>query len=70
LEAAEDNKITLPYSCRAGICGTCTGKLISGTIDQSDQSILDDDQMAAGYVQLCVAYATCDCTLETHKSAP
>jgi ferredoxin len=27
LEAAEDNNIELPYSCRAGSCSTCLGKV-------------------------------------------
>ncbi|WP_218082327.1 2Fe-2S iron-sulfur cluster-binding protein [Anthocerotibacter panamensis] len=70
LDVAEKNKIILPSSCRAGICGTCTGKLISGSVDQSEQSILEEEQIADGYVQLCVGYATSDCTIETHQSAP
>jgi len=70
LEIAERNKIELPYSCRAGICGTCTGKLVKGSVNQEDQSILEDDQIAAGYVQICVSYPTSDCTIETHRSAP
>lgn len=67
LEVAEELNLNLPSSCISGVCTTCAGKILSGTVEQSDGMGVSPELQAEGYVLLCVAYPRSDLKIETGK---
>lgn len=60
LQAALQNNILLPYSCRAGICSACTARCISGKIDMAVNDVLTDLDLAHGLILTCTGHAVTD----------
>jgi ferredoxin len=67
LDKALEEGLEVPYSCQSGTCSSCAAQVVSGELDQSEQSFLDDEQMnEEGYCLLCVSYPKSDMTIRTH----
>lgn len=67
LSVADAAGLGLPSSCHAGVCTTCAGQIIEGSVDQSDGMGVSPDLQKQGYVLLCVAYPRSDLKVETEK---
>ncbi|WP_449432179.1 PDR/VanB family oxidoreductase [Pseudomonas putida] len=60
LEALKDHGIDLPFSCRAGICGSCETVVCSGLPDHRDLILTDADKASGRSLMICVSRAQGD----------
>jgi ferredoxin-NADP reductase/fatty acid desaturase len=56
LDAAMQQGLEPPYSCAGGACGTCRAKVLLGKAVMDQNHVLDDAEIAAGYVLTCQAH--------------
>ena len=52
LEFAEDQGLDPPFSCRSGVCSTCSTRLLEGKITYTDEPL---DEPEPGHVLICCA---------------
>ncbi len=60
LETARRAGLSPPFSCEAGNCGTCMGKLIEGRATMRVNDALEDDEIDEGYILTCQAIPDTD----------
>ncbi len=60
LQAALQNNIPLPYSCRVGDCSTCAAHCTSGKVEMVKNDVLTDADLAAGWILTCTGHAVSD----------
>ncbi|QFT58167.1 1,2-phenylacetyl-CoA epoxidase, subunit E [Sulfitobacter sp. THAF37] len=60
LEAALENGQDAPFSCKAGVCSTCMGKVLEGEVEMISNHALEDYEVERGYVLTCQSYPLTD----------
>lgn len=56
LQAALNQGIQLPYSCKGGICSTCAGVCRSGNVQMTINDVLSDQEVEDGWILTCTSY--------------
>lgn len=66
LTAALREGYVLPYGCKNGACGSCKGKIVSGSVDYGvyQHKALTDDERAQGKALFCQAKPLSDLVIE------
>lgn len=64
LDAARNEGMRLPASCRKGLCGTCKSKLISGKVEMSHQGGIRQREIDQGLILLCCSRPVTDVVIE------
>ena len=69
LDAALKQGITLAYGCKNGACGSCKGRVLSGsvTLGQHNPNTLTPAETEQGTTLLCCAHPQSDCTIEARE---
>jgi len=63
LAVMEQHKIPVTAACRAGVCGSCKTRILSGDYQTTSRMTLTDEDVAQGYVLACSCQLQGDVTL-------
>lgn len=63
LEVFESNKVPVNAACRAGVCGSCKTKVMSGQYSVTSTMTLTPQEIAEGYVLACSCHPQSDLVL-------
>jgi ferredoxin-NADP reductase/DMSO/TMAO reductase YedYZ heme-binding membrane subunit len=64
LETAEDAGVSIPFECRAGICGQCKTRLVSGRVTMDSEDALSATEKARGLILACQARPSGDVAVD------
>jgi 3-ketosteroid 9alpha-monooxygenase subunit B len=57
LDVLIDAGLDAPFSCRQGICGACACQLTDGEVEMAHNEVLEEGDLADGYILACQAMA-------------
>jgi len=60
LQAALQSNIALPYSCKAGICSSCTAICKSGKVEMTVNDVLTDTDLKHHWILTCTGHPVSD----------
>ncbi|MGU3413662.1 NADH oxidoreductase [Enterobacteriaceae bacterium C34A] len=63
LEALESNKVPVNAACRAGVCGSCKTRVVSGEYSVTSSMTLTEEEQKQGYVLACSCHPQSDLVL-------
>ena len=66
LESARRAGLSPPFSCEAGNCGTCMGKVVEGKATMRVNDALEEDEVDDGYILTCQAIPDTDSVCFTY----
>ena len=58
LDAALRVRGDVPFACAGGVCGTCRARLVSGSVNMTENYALEPDELERGYVLTCQSHPT------------
>jgi len=64
LQVLESAAVPVVGACRAGVCGSCKCRVVSGEVSSRSQATLSEADIAAGYVLACSTQARSDLVIE------
>jgi 3-ketosteroid 9alpha-monooxygenase subunit B len=67
LDVMIDAGLDAPYSCREGICGACACRLVAGKVEMAHNEVLEDADLADGYILACQSVALSDAVRVTYQ---
>jgi 3-ketosteroid 9alpha-monooxygenase subunit B len=67
LDVLPDECLDAPFSCRQGICGACACELISGEVQMAHNEVLEEADVADGYILASQAVPLTDTVSVTYR---